>query len=220
MSRRTLNLDDRLYKYVLDASLREHSALADLRAVTRDHQHAGMQISPEQGQLLALLVKLIGARRTIEVGVFTGYSALAVALALPADGRVLACDVSNEYTQVGRPYWQRAGVADKIDLVLQPALTTLDAKLAGGEAERYDFAFIDADKTGYAGYVAALYPRMQTNALVLLDNTLRGGRVLGGSEASADDQALIALNDELITDVRWETVLLPIADGLTLLRKR
>jgi len=134
MSRRTLNLDDRLYDYVLEASLREHPALAELRAETRDHPHARMQISPEQGQFLALLVKLIGARRTIEVGVFTGYSALAVALALPDNGHVLACDVSDEYTRVGKPYWKRAGVADKIDLVLEPALTTLDARLAAGEA--------------------------------------------------------------------------------------
>ena len=222
MSRRTLNLDDRLYKYVLDASLREHSALADLRAVTRDHQHAGMQISPEQGQLLALLVKLIGARRTIEVGVFTGYSALAVALALPADGRVLACDVSNEYTQVGRPYWQRAGVADKIDLVLQPALTTLDAKLAGGEAERYDFAFIDADKTSYDGYYERCLRLLRGGGLIAIDNTLWGGEVAKpvDSLTDADTSALQALNLKLRDDERVDISLLPIGDGLTLARKR
>jgi len=222
MSRRTLNLDDRLYKYVLDASLREHSALADLRAVTRDHQHAGMQISPEQGQLLALLVKLIGARRTIEVGVFTGYSALAVALALPADGRVLACDVSNEYTQVGRPYWQRAGVADKIDLVLQPALTTLDAKLADGEAERYDFAFIDADKTSYDGYYERCLRLLRGGGLIAIDNTLWGGEVAKpvDSLTDADTSALQALNLKLRDDERVDISLLPIGDGLTLARKR
>lgn len=222
MSRRTLNLDDRLYKYVLDASLREHSALADLRAVTRDHQHAGMQISPEQGQLLALLVKLIGARRTIEVGVFTGYSALAVALALPADGRVLACDVSNEYTQVGRPYWQRAGVADKIDLVLQPALTTLDAKLADGEAERYDFAFIDADKTSYDAYYERCLRLLRGGGLIAIDNTLWGGEVAKpvDSLTDADTSALQALNLKLRDDERVDISLLPIGDGLTLARKR
>jgi len=222
MSRRTLNLDDRLYKYVLDASLREHSALADLRAVTRDHQHAGMQISPEQGQLLALLVKLIGARRTIEVGVFTGYSALAVALALPADGRVLACDVSNEYTQVGRPYWQRAGVADKIDLVLQPALTTLDAKLADGEAERYDFAFIDADKTSYDGYYERCLRLLRGGGLIAIDNTLWGGEVAKpvDSLTDADTSALQTLNLKLRDDERVDISLLPIGDGLTLARKR
>ncbi|MBA2411784.1 MAG: class I SAM-dependent methyltransferase [Burkholderiaceae bacterium] len=222
MSRRTLNLDDRLYKYVLDASLREHSALAELRAVTRDHQHAGMQISPEQGQLLALLVKLIGARRTIEVGVFTGYSALAVALALPADGRVLACDVSNEYTQVGRPYWQRAGVADKIDLVLQPALTTLDAKLADGEAERYDFAFIDADKTSYDAYYERCLRLLRGGGLIAIDNTLWGGEVAKpvDSLTDADTSALQALNLKLRDDERVDISLLPIGDGLTLARKR
>src|SRR5258708_969142 len=122
MSRRTLKLDDHLYQYLLDVSLREHQELAALRAATRAHKYAGMQISPEQGQLLALLVKMLDARRTIEIGVFTGYSALAVALMLPDDGRVLACDISEEYTAVARPYWQRAGVAHKIDLVLAPAL--------------------------------------------------------------------------------------------------
>ena len=152
MSNRTLNLDDRLYRYVLDHSLREHAELAVLRAATRSHPRGRMQISPEQGQFMALLVKLIGARRTIEIGVFTGYSALAVALALPDDGCLLACDISAEFTAIGRPHWERAGVADKIELVLAPALRTLDARLAAGEADTYDFAFIDADKVSYDGY--------------------------------------------------------------------
>ncbi len=152
MSTRTLALDDTLYRYLLDNSLREHAEMASLREATRTHPRAGMQISPEQGQFMALLVRLIGARRTIEVGVFTGYSALAVALALPADGRILACDISDEFTALGRPHWQRAGVAHKIELVLAPALATLDARLAAGEAGAYDFAFIDADKVSYDGY--------------------------------------------------------------------
>src|SRR3954470_11894577 len=146
MSRRTLTLDDTLYAYLLDHSLREHPAQTALREATRNHPYAGMQISPEQGQLMALLVRLIGARNAIEIGVFTGYSALTVALALPSDGRLLACDISDEYTRVGRPFWQSAGVDKKIDLRLGPALATLDAQLAAGEAGRYDFAFIDADK--------------------------------------------------------------------------
>ena len=222
MSRRTLNLDDRLYDYVLDASLREHPVLAELRAVTRDHAHAGMQISPEQGQLLALLVKLIGARRTIEVGVFTGYSALAVALALPDDGHVLACDVSDEYTQVGKPYWQRAGVADKIDLVLEPALTTLDARLAAGEAGRYDFAFIDADKPSYDGYYERCLRLLRTGGLIAIDNTLWSGKVAHPVDAKkdADTAALQALNVKLRDDSRVDISLLPIGDGLTLARKR
>jgi caffeoyl-CoA O-methyltransferase len=222
MSRRTLNLDDHLYDYVLEASLREHSALADLRAATRDHPHAGMQISPEQGQLLALLVKLIGARRTIEVGVFTGYSALAVALALPDDGRVLACDVSDEYTSVGKPYWHRAGVANKIDLILEPALTTLDARLAAGEAGRYDFAFIDADKTNYDGYYERCLRLLRTGGLIAIDNTLWSGRVAQPADPAqdADTAALQALNLKLRDDSRVDISLLPIGDGLTLARKR
>ncbi len=222
MSRRTLNLDDRLYQYVLDASLREHPALADLRAATADHPQAVMQISPEQGQLLALLVKLIGARRTIEVGVFTGYSALAVALALPDDGHVLACDVSDEFTRVGRPYWQRAGVAGKIDLVLEPALTTLDARLAAGEAGRYDFAFIDADKPNYDAYYERCLRLLRDGGLVAFDNTLWSGKVAQRVDPSkdADTAALQALNLKLRDDSRVDISLLPIGDGLTLARKR
>ncbi len=222
MSRRTLNLDDRLYQYVLDASLREHPALADLRAATGDHPQAGMQISPEQGQLLALLVRLIGARRTIEVGVFTGYSALAVALALPDDGHVLACDISDEYTRIGRPYWQRAGVAGKINLVLEPALTTLDARLAAGEAGRYDFAFIDADKSNYDSYYERSLQLLRTGGLIALDNTLWSGKVAERVDATKDPDtaALQALNIKLRDDSRVDISLLPIGDGLTLARKR
>jgi len=222
MSRRTLNLDDRLYDYVLDASLREHPMLAELRAATRDHPRAGMQISPEQGQLLALLVKLIGARRTIEVGVFTGYSALAVALALPADGSVLACDVSDEYTQIGKPYWKRAGVEGKIDLVLKPALTTLDARLAAGEAGRYDFAFIDADKPNYDGYYERCLRLLRSGGLIAIDNTLWSGKVAQPVDAKNDPDtaALQALNLKLRDDSRVDISLLPIGDGLTLARKQ
>ena len=156
MSRRTLTVDDALHDYVIEHGVREHPELTALREATRTHPRAGMQISPEQGQLMRLLVQTIGARRTIEIGVFTGYSALAVALALPDDGRILACDISDEYTRVGRPYWERAGVAHKIELVLGPALATLDARLAAGEAGRHDFAFIDADKSNYAHYYLSL----------------------------------------------------------------
>ena len=219
MSRRTLNLDERLYRYVLDFSLREHAELAALREATRTHPRAGMQIAPEQGQFLALLVRLIGARRTIEIGVFTGYSALAVALALPEDGRVLACDVSVEYTSVARPYWQRAGVAHKIDLVLAPALATLDARLAAGEAGAYDFAFIDADKTNYDGYYERCLQLLRTGGLIAVDNTLWSGRV---AEPALDEDtaALQRFNRKLHRDDRIDLALLPIGDGLTLARKR
>ncbi len=219
MSRRTLNLDEHLYRYVLDVSLHEHAELATLREATRTHPRAGMQIAPEQGQFLALLVRLIGARRTIEIGVFTGYSALAVALALPEDGRVLACDVSDEYTSVARPYWQRAGVAHKIDLVLAPALATLDARLAAGEAGAYDFAFIDADKTNYDGYYERCLQLLRTGGLIAVDNTLWSGRV---AEPALDEDtaALQRFNRKLHRDDRIDLALLPIGDGLTLARKR
>src|SRR6185437_5678465 len=176
MSNRSLNLDDTLYEYLLTHSLREHPEQIALREATRSHPRAGMQISPEQGQFMALLVKLLGARRTLEIGVFTGYSALSVALALPADGRILACDISEEYTRIGRPYWERAGVAHKIDLRLAPALETLDAELAAGAAGRYDFAFIDADKTGYASYVERCLQLLRPGGLIAIDNVLWSGR--------------------------------------------
>ena len=218
MSNRTLNLDDTLYQYLLDHSLREHPEQAALREATRTHPRAGMQISPEQGQFMQLLVKLIGARRTIEIGTFTGYSALTVALALPKDGKVLACDISDEYTSIGKPYWKRAGVADRIELVIAPATKTLDARLAAGEAGRYDFAFIDADKTGYDGYYERCLQLVRTGGLIAFDNTLWGGDVArpGGD---TDTLALKALNDKLHRDERIDMAMLPIGDGLTLARK-
>jgi caffeoyl-CoA O-methyltransferase len=220
MSRRTLILDDELYRYLLAQSLREHPAQAALRAATAAHPHAGMQISPEQGQFMALLVKLLGARRTLEVGVFTGYSALTVALALPDDGQVLACDISDEYTRVGRPYWEQAGVAAKIDLRLGPARATLDARLAAGEAGRYDFAFIDADKTGYDAYYERCLQLLRPGGLIAIDNTLWDGKVAHPAPGDADTAALQALNAKLHGDVRVDVSLLPIGDGLTLARKR
>jgi caffeoyl-CoA O-methyltransferase len=221
MSRRTLTLDDALHAYVV-AHNREHPELAALRVATAVHPRAGMQISPEQGALLQMLVKLAGARRTIEVGVFTGYSALAVALALPADGSVLACDVSDEYTRVGRPFWERAGVAGKIQLVLEPALHTLDARIALGEAGRYDFAFIDADKSSYDGYYERCLRLLRTGGLIAIDNVLWSGRVTErvDPDVDADTAALQALNDKLLHDARIDLALAPIGDGLTLARKR
>lgn len=219
MTRQTLPLDDLLYEYLLANSLREHPELAALREATRTHPRASMQIAPEQGQLMALLVKLLGARRTIEVGVFTGYSALAVALALPDDGRILACDISDEYTRVAREYWQRAGVAHKIELVLAPAAQTLAARIAAGEAGTYDFAFIDADKTGYDGYYEQCLQLLRAGGLIAIDNVLRGGAVARPAD-SDDTRALQALNAKLHRDERIDLALVPIADGLTLARKR
>jgi predicted O-methyltransferase YrrM len=219
MSRRTLELDDTLYDYLLAHSLREHPQQAALRAATAGHPHANMQIAPEQGQFMALMARLIGARRTIEIGVFTGYSALSVALALPADGYLLACDISDEYTRVGLPYWQAAGVAHKIDLKLGPALQTLEQRLAEGEAGRYDMAFIDADKPGYDAYYERCLQLLRPGGLIMIDNVLWGGEVARESQDKAT-LALQALNRKLHHDERIDLSLVPVGDGITLARKR
>jgi caffeoyl-CoA O-methyltransferase len=219
MAGRYLHLDDKLFDYVVAHSVREHPAQAALREATRNHPHAGMQISPDQGQLMALLVRLLGARRTIEIGVFTGYSALCVALALPEDGRVLACDINDEYVGVGRPHWHAAGVAHKIDVVLGPALETLDARLAAGEAGQYDFAFIDADKTGYDAYYERCLQLLRAGGLVAIDNVLWSGAVAQPAR-DTDTAALQALNDKLHADARVDLAMVAISDGITLARKR
>lgn len=219
MSRRTIILHDTLHLYLLDHSVHEHPEQRALREATRSHPHGGLQISPEQGQLMSLLVKLIGARRTLEIGTFTGYSALTVALALPADGKLLACDTSAAYTEVGKPYWQRAGVADRIELVIAPAIETLDARIATGEAGNYDFAFIDADKTGYDAYYERCLRLVRQGGLIAFDNTLWGGAVARPAQ-DEDTRALQALNDRLYADERIDIAMIPIGDGLTLARKR
>ena len=219
MTTRTLQVDETLQRYIDSHSLREHPAQTALREATRAQPHAGMQIGADQGQFMALLVRLIGARRALEIGTFTGYSALSVALALPADGKLLACDVSDEYTRVGKPFWQQAGVAHKIELVLGPALATLDARLAAGEAGSYDFAFIDADKTHYDGYYERCLRLVRTGGLIVFDNTLWSGAVARVA-SDADTRALQALNDKLHRDERIDLALLPLGDGVTLARKR
>ena len=219
MSRKTLSLDDALYEYFLAVSLREPDPLRRLREETARLPQAGMQISPEQGQLLALLVGLMGATRTLEVGVFTGYSALSVALALPPGGRVVACDVSAEWTTVARRYWDEAGVGHKIDLRLAPALDTLDRLLEGGQAGRFDFAFVDADKGNYAGYYERALELVRPGGLIALDNMLRGGRVADPAARDEDTVAIRALNERLHRDKRIALSLVPIGDGLTLARK-
>jgi predicted O-methyltransferase YrrM len=220
LSNRTLPLDERLYGYLLGKSLREPAALAALRAETASHPRVNMQIAPEQGQFMQLLVRLTAARRTIEVGVFTGYSSLAVALALPDDGRLLACDVSEEYTAIARRHWKLAGVAHKIELVLAPALATLDARLAAGEAGSYDFAFIDADKGGYRAYYERLLQLVRPGGLIAVDNTLWSGAVADPGADDADTLAIREFNDHLLADQRIDLSLVPIGDGLTLARRR
>ena len=218
MSNRTIQLDDRTYEYLLAHSLREDPRLAKLRAETAPHPKVNMQIAPEQAQFMQLLVRLTGARRAIEVGVFTGYSSLAVALAMPEDGRLLALDVSEEYTAVARRHWQAAGVAGRIELVIAPAAVTLDARLARGEAGAYDFAFIDADKTSYLAYYERLLKLLRPGGLVVADNTLWSGRVADPQDRDADTLALREFNEALHRDARVDIALLPVGDGLTLAR--
>jgi predicted O-methyltransferase YrrM len=220
LSNRTLSLDDRLYDYLLRKSLREPPELAALRAETASHPRVNMQIAPEQGQFMQMLVRLTGARRTIEVGVFTGYSSLAVALALPGDGHVLACDISEEYTAIARRHWQLAGVAHKIELVIAPALATLEARLAAGQAGSYDFAFIDADKGGYHAYYERLLCLVRPGGLIAVDNTLWDGAVADPGDRSADTLAIREFNERLLADERIDLSLVPIGDGLTLARRR
>ena len=219
MANRRTAIDDALYDYVVAHGVREHAAQKALREATRSQPHAGMQIGPDQGQFLAMLARIGGFRRAIEVGVFTGYSALSVALALPDDGYLLACDVSEAYTSVGKPFWAEAGVAHKIDLRIAPALETLDAQLAAGAAGSYDFAFIDADKSSYDAYYERCLRLLRPGGLIAIDNVLWGGAVARAAE-DADTRALQALNDKIRADERVDIVLVPIGDGVTLARKR
>ncbi|MEH2211232.1 class I SAM-dependent methyltransferase [Nostoc sp.] len=220
MPKQSIGLDNQLYNYLLSVSLREPEILEKLRQETANHPRSGMQISPEQGQFMSLLVQLIGAKKTLEVGVFTGYSSLSVALALPADGKIIACDVSEEFTAIARRYWQEAGVADKIDLRLAPALETLDELLATGQAETFDFAFIDADKENYDGYYERSLQLIRPGGLIAIDNVLWSGQVADEQNQDESTQAIRALNEKLHHDERVTLSLVPIADGLTLAIKR
>ena len=220
MSNRSIMLTDSLYEYMTDVSLRESPLLLALREETSELTQRSMQISPEQGQFMALLARLTGARRCLEVGVFTGYSSLVTALALPDDGSIVACDVSEEWTAVARRYWREAGVAHKIELRLAPATETLDDLLAQGRAGTFDFAFIDADKTNYLAYYERTLALLRTGGLALVDNTLWSGRVADPEVADADTVALRHFNEVLHRDERIDLSLLPLGDGLTVVRKR
>lgn len=219
MSNRSIGLDDRLQQYVLDVSLRESPVLAELRGAMREHPRVNMQIAPEQGQFMAWLAELMGVRRAIEVGVFTGYSALAVAEVLPADGCLVACDISEEYSAIARDYWRRAGVAERIDLQIRPAAETLQALIDAGQAGSYDFAFIDADKPGYAGYYEQCLQLLRTGGVVAVDNVLWHGDVVDASRTDADTAAIRAFNEQVRDDHRVAISLVPIGDGLLLARK-
>ncbi|MGH8426821.1 MAG: O-methyltransferase [Gammaproteobacteria bacterium] len=220
MSARTLPLTDALYKYLLEHSLREPPVLARLREETQVLAQANMQISPEQGQFLALLVRLIGARRCLEVGTFTGYSSTSVALALPRDGRVTCLDVSEVWTAQARRAWQEAGVADKVELRLAPARESLVALIAEGAGGSFDFAFIDADKANYLHYYEAALVLLRPGGLLAVDNTLWGGSVADPADSREDTVAIRAFNAVLHADERVDVSLVPIGDGLTLARKR
>ncbi|BAZ26997.1 O-methyltransferase family protein [Kalymmatonema gypsitolerans NIES-4073] len=220
MAYKTSGLEKSLYEYLQSVSLREPEILAQLRQETAQHPSSRMQITPEQGQFMALLVELMGAKKTLDIGVFTGYSSLVVALALPPDGKVVACDVSEEYTAIARRYWQQAGVAHKIELHIAPALDTLDRLIAAGEAGTFDFAFIDADKNNYGNYYERSLQLLRPGGLIAIDNVLQSGRVANPQEQDKITNSIRAFNQKLHQDPRITMSLVPIADGLTLALKR
>lgn len=220
MSARNGFIETHIYDYILANSLRDRAVFRRLRQETQAMPMGGMQISPDQGQFMGLLVELIDAKRIVEVGTFTGYSSLALALALPADGRLIACDVSAEFTRVAQRYWQEAGVADKIELRLGPAVGTLDRMLAAGESGCFDLAFIDADKENYDAYYERCLQLLRPGGLILIDNVLWGGRPADASVQDESTAAIRALNAKICADERVTASLLSIGDGLTLARKR
>ena len=219
MANKTLSLSNALYAYLIDHSVREPEILQRLRAETALDSMAMMQIGPEQGQFMQLLVRLMGAKNCLEIGVFTGYSSLAVALVLPADGHIVACDVSEKWTAIARKYWQEAGVAAKIDLRIAPALSTVDELIASGKSGFFDFAFIDADKINYLTYYERALTLVRSGGLIAVDNTLWGGQVIEKKNKSDDTQAIRRFNERLRSDSRIFLSLLPVGDGLTLALK-
>src|SRR5689334_22402798 len=219
MARRSLELDDRLCDYLVQFGTRESDLLKDLRNETAKMPGAGMQIGPEQGAFMGLLVELTQAKRALEIGTFTGYSSLCIAGALPADGKLICCDVSEEYTRIARDYWRRAGLESKIELRLGPAVATLDA-LIDANVEAFDFVFIDADKTNYANYYDRAMQLVRPGGLIAIDNVLWGGDVAKPEENDEDTRAIRALNEKVRSDDRVTLALVPIGDGLTLARKR
>ena len=220
MSRRTINLDDNVYDYLLDISLRDTPVQKALRDETDNLEWARMQISPDQAQFMALLVRLINARKALEVGTFTGYSALSVAQAMPDDGVVVACDISEEWTSIGRRFWQQAGVAHKIELHVAPAAETLSSLIEDGQSGTYDFAFIDADKVNQLTYYELCMQLIHPGGLIAVDNVLWGGDVADPANHNEDTEAIRTFNQFISQDARVDISLVPIGDGLTLARKK
>jgi predicted O-methyltransferase YrrM len=220
MSSRTLNLDETLYRYLLDHSLRETELMRRLRETTARQEYARMQISPEQGQFMALLVELLGAERIVEIGTYTGYSALCMAQAMPEHGELVCCDISEQWTDIARRFWREAGIEGRIRLHIAPAIVTLDTLIEQGRAASFDMAFIDADKTNYVAYYERCLTLLRSGGLILFDNTLWGGAVADPEDQDADTVAIRELNDALRDDSRVSISLLPLGDGLTLARKR
>lgn len=219
MFKQTLGLENHIYQYLLSVSIREPDVLTKLREETANHPRNIMQISPEQGQFMALLMQLMGAKKTLEIGVFTGYSSLVVALALPPEGKIVACDVSEEYTSIAHRYWKQAGVAEKIDLRIAPAIETLDKLLAEGEADTFDFAFIDADKSSYDDYYEGALKLIRPGGLIAIDNVLWSGQVADSRVQDNRTKKIRALNEKLHQDERVTISMIPIGDGLTLARR-
>lgn len=220
MGKKSIGLEARVYEYLLGVSLRESEILSQLRQETDRHPAKIMQISPDQGQFMAMLVKLLGAKKTLDLGVFTGYSSLVVALALPSDGKVIACDRDPEATKIARHYWQMAGVESKIELKLAPALDTLDSLIAEGLANSFDFAFIDADKSNYLNYYERCLTLVRSGGAIAIDNVLWSGRVADPEDTDKRTIAIREFNRKLATDNRIDLSMLPIADGLTIARKQ
>jgi predicted O-methyltransferase YrrM len=220
MSTRTFTLSDELYRYLLDVSIRESELMRRLREETAKDEMGRMQISPEQGQFMALLVRLMNAKKALEIGVFTGYSSLCVAQALPPDGKLIACDVNEEWTSIARRYWKEAGVAHKIDLRLAPALETLEKLKQQGAAGTFNFVFIDADKSNYITYYDHALELLHPGGLIAVDNTLWSGRVADPANKEKDTEAIRAFNRMVKDDPRVEISLVPIGDGLTLAMKK
>jgi predicted O-methyltransferase YrrM len=218
MANRTLPMNDALHAYLVKVSVREPAVMRALRDETAKLPQSGMQIGPEQGAFMGWLAGTLGVTRAIEIGTFTGYSALAVAGAMPAHGRLIACDVSEEFTNIARRYWKEAGLAERIELHLGPAIDTL-ASLIASSRGTYDFAFIDADKVNYDRYYEACLELLRVGGIIVVDNVLWSGKVLDGSVTDADTAALRALNDKIGNDERVDACMLPLGDGLTLARK-